>query len=72
MHLNFGKMGEPIDLQLSDAEEDGNVAKQHDQSDWKSDFKYDENFEIADKECDVYIIDAEEVDARKWQGNQNC
>lgn len=75
VHVTFGKMnidGEedagPMEGQFSDAEEDEDFdfpqqGVEGDASD--EEYEYDEDAEISDEECDVYILDPEEIEERK-------
>jgi RNA-binding protein NOB1 len=80
VHVTFGKMNiggdeedGPMEGQFSDAEEDEDfVFPQQGQEGDASDeeYEYDEDAEISDEECDVYILDPEEIEERKRMRSQ--
>ena len=73
IQANFGKINiedgnseEVMEGQFSDAEDDEDIpTMQYAQDDDSDEFEYDEDDDISDEECDVYILDPDEIEKRK-------
>ena len=65
INMEDGKSDQCMEGQFSDAEDEEDItAMQYAHDDKSDEFEYDEDADISDEECDVYILDPDEIQER--------